>query len=80
MCDFFYHEEVHRWIIAPTSADSPVCQGDMLLSRLCSMVQVRVMSLRLDRASVDAFQHSRLGNNRSGAGSLVQTITQGLAA
>jgi len=80
MCEFLYHEEVHRWLISRVSGDSPVCKGDLLLSRLCSMVQVRVMSLRLDVVSIAAFQHQRPGNGRSSAGYLVQTIIQGLAA
>jgi hypothetical protein len=80
LCDFLHHEEVHRWIIAPISADVSLCKGDLLLSRLSSMVQVRLMSLRIDRVSIDAFQHSRPGNIRSGAGNLVQTIMRGLAA
>ncbi len=80
LCEFLYHEEVHHWLIAPTFTDSSLCKGDLLLSRLCSMVQVRVMALRLDRASIDAFYHLRPGNMRSGAGYMVQIILQGLAA
>jgi hypothetical protein len=80
LCDFLHHEEVHRWIITPTSVDVSLCKGDLLLSRLCSMVQVRLMSLRIDLASINAFQHLRPGNIRSGAGKLVQTIMRGLAA
>jgi hypothetical protein len=80
LCDFLYHEEVQCWIIAPTSTDSPICKGELLISRLCSMVQVRVMALRLDRVSIDTFYHLRPGNMRSGAGHMVQIIMQGLAA
>ena len=67
-------------MILRLSGDSTLCKGDLLLSRLCSMVQVRVMSLRLDPVSIDAFQRQRSDNARSSAGYLVHTIMQGLAA
>jgi len=80
LCDFLFHEEVHRWIMDPLPEDTNLYKGDLLLSRLCSMVQVRVSPLRLDPVNIHAFQNQRPGNKRSSAGYLVQTITQGLAA
>jgi hypothetical protein len=80
LCDFLFHEEAHRWIIDILSEDTHLCRGELLLSRLCSMVQVRVLPLRLDPVSIDAFQNQRPGTRRSSAGYLVQTIMQGLAA
>ncbi len=80
MSSFLFHEQVQLWIAAPLAADATLCKGELLLSRLCSMVHIRVMSLRLDLASINCFQKQQQGIKRSGAGYLVQTIVQGLAA
>ncbi len=80
MSDFLFHEQVHHWIMVPLAADSSLCKGDLLLSRLCSMVHIRVMSVRLDLVSINEFQNQLPGFKRSGAGFLVQTLLQGLAA